>query len=261
MGKRKLAVLLVFLLVFSLAASQVYAVENETEEVEEDESINFIITPDSPFYYLKLFLEDVNLLLTFDPEKKAAYLAELVEERDKELAALYAQYENEDLTEEQLEILEKALDNLISYVERLIESLAALDDPDEGEDMDEGIEEEHEKVDKDAYADKYLWRIAHLEAIAEQAPEAAQMGLARAMANAERQRARAIEQGKIVEDEDEDEDDITVDIGPEDDDEEDVAGGLTELQDKEKGKGNGNGPPSSVPGKGKGLQKVKGLQE
>ena len=83
MFRRTLAVLLAFLLIFSLSVSLVFAVELDGEGTDtgEEESVEFIITPDSPFYYLKRFMEDAKLLLTFDEEENAAYLAELVEEK------------------------------------------------------------------------------------------------------------------------------------------------------------------------------------
>lgn len=253
--KKTMVVLLAFLLVFSLAIPQALSVVEEEEEIiqgdgEEGGDFEWVITPDSPFYYVKKFLESVKLLLTFDPEQKVALLEELAEERAKELEALNEKYADGELTEVELEFLTKALDDLIEYVEKFMNGLAELNETDEEINEDEEGEEDE---GKDAYADKYLWRIAHLQSIAERAPEAAQKGLAVAIANAERQRARAIAQGKIVEEEEDPE--ITLDIASDEEDEDDGKGKSEKGFGPDKSKE--NGPPSFVPGKGKGLQKPK----
>jgi hypothetical protein len=164
------------------------------EEEEEGGELEIILTPESPFYFLKRFIESVRLLLTFDQEKKLSLLEELAEERAKELEMLESLYAEGELSEAQLSTLEKALDDLILYTERLIGELIkleGLEEPDFEEELDEeGLTEEQKP-------DKYQWRIEHLQTIADRAPAAAQNGLARAMANAERQRERAIAKGKI----------------------------------------------------------------
>ncbi|MCR3922358.1 MAG: DUF5667 domain-containing protein [Firmicutes bacterium] len=169
----------------------------ETLEVEEE-----VLTPDSPFYFLKRFMEQIRVLLTFDQETKVTLLDELAAERAKELDALEYMYEEGELNEEEVAMLEKALDDLILYTERLVGQLAELDgESDEGvpEDHQElEFEEEVEGIEEEPELDKYQLRIAHLQAIADRAPEAAQNGLARAMANAERERAMA--KGKMSDD-------------------------------------------------------------
>ena len=201
---------LISMLFISPAAAIEFGEEGETEdngvtieisEEEEEEEEDSVLTPDSPFYFIKRFIEEIRLLLTFDQEKKAALLDELAEERAKELEALEKMYAEGELSEEQLAMLEKALDDLLLYTERLVEKLAQLQNP-EGEPGEEGndevieaLEEEGNEEEKDL--DKYQWRIAHLQSIADRAPEAAQKGLSRAISNAERQRERAIAKGKI----------------------------------------------------------------
>ncbi|MCW3489738.1 DUF5667 domain-containing protein [Dethiobacter alkaliphilus] len=214
-----------------VAAGTAEAVEDEggiiaveTLEAQED-----VLTPDSPFYFFKRFIEEVRLILTFDQETKIALLDELAEERAKELAALESMYEDGELSDKQLATLENALDDLIIYTERLVDELVVLDvddgkteEKDEGEETPDsnGTQDDGDTEDPDApkegdakdidgdegesaedelepELDKYQWRIAHLQSIADRAPEAAQNGLARAMLNAERQRERAIEKGKI----------------------------------------------------------------
>ena len=64
-------------------AGTVTAAIYETEEPEAD-----ILTPDSPFYFLKLLLERIELLLTFSSDAKAEKLAEFAERRLAELNAL-----------------------------------------------------------------------------------------------------------------------------------------------------------------------------
>ena len=216
--KKSLVVLLVFLLIFSLGLSQAFAVEpdevtgSEVEELTEDN----VLTPDSPFYFFKRFVESVRLWLTFDQEKRVELLEELAEERLKELEALHARYGEGELTEQELDVLEQALDDLIVHVEILVVSLDEPVEPDEEE--PNGDDELYVEGDgeEEEFGDKYLWRIAHLEAIKERAPAAAHFGLERAIANAWRQREKAIEKGRIPPDEEEAENDeepeLTIEI-------------------------------------------------
>lgn len=209
------------------------------DEVDQDEEdTEPVLTPDSPFYFLKRFVESVQLFLTVDEEKKVQLLGELAEERARELESLQQKYADGELTEKQFRILEKALEDLITYTDRFIDALIsgaddtnpptdtdedeADDKADEAKDEkdDQDVEEpkedeefededaqedetdvEEDEIDQEGYADKYLARVAHLQSIADRAPEAAQKGLARAMANALRQRERAIAKGKIAPDE------------------------------------------------------------
>ena len=194
-------------LVLMLSLSPVAAFETE-ESGEEVENIGVTIeitqpedttlTPESPFYFIKRFIEDVRMLLMFDQEKKVALLDELAEERANELEILEAMYAEGELSEEQLITLEKALDDLLLYTENLVNELVKLEEPDGEQDEDGEDELIEEGTENEQELDKYQWRIAHLESIAERAPEAAQNGLARAIANAERQRERAIAKGKIL---------------------------------------------------------------
>jgi hypothetical protein len=201
-------------LIFSLFLGTVSANEYEegglvieiTETMEEEDNQESVMTPESPFYALKRLFESFRLMLTFDQEKKVAYLEDLLEERQKELDALERLYNAGEISDEQLTILEKALDDLISFAERLMEEVAKLDENGSEEDLPEGQEGEEVDGDEEHYSeemqmDKYQWRVAHLQAIADQAPESAQKGLARAMDNAWRQRERAIAKGKLLGDE------------------------------------------------------------
>jgi hypothetical protein len=275
-------------LVFSLLISSVWAVEvnqdvdmiqiTQEEKVEESEEES-VMTPESPFYFLKRFMENVRLVLTFDQEKRVTFLDALVEERARELDALENMYETEEMSEAELKTLENALDELVLFAERLMSEVSKLEEGDgEPETTEEGVEPEDElgeiedgELDGETLEqDKYEWRIAHLQAIAEKAPAPAQNGLARAIANAERQRERAIAKGKLpgdeelVEDEDEDELEsvITEELIDEqaeieEVDSKDVKVKLEkdEKQKKEKKQAPGGNRPQSVPGNGYGLQK------
>jgi hypothetical protein len=205
-------ILLVLGLVFSLLAGSAWANEPEddgiqieiTEVPEEEEQVAdpeevTVVTPESPFYFLKRFMEAVRLVLTFDQEKRVAYLEELVEERQKELDALERLYNDGELSEDRRAMLENALDEVLLFAERLVEAVNRLEgsEPEEPEVVEEDGETGEEEPAQPE-TDKYLWRIAHLQSIAERAPEGAQKGLARAIANAERQRERAIAKGKLA---------------------------------------------------------------
>ncbi len=253
---RKLpALLFAIVLVFSLVSSPVAAVEpddagtgtgiifseeaeggsekeralQEPEEGEEDvteepgdvtpEEQGSVLTPDSPFYFLKRFIENIRLLLTFSQEKKVALLTELAEERARELEALTSKYVEGELTGAQLAVLEKALNNLILFTEKLIIEIEKLEgnqqgpggpeepggepggeEPEEEEPMKEPGEKvtgEPEVEDQVRQPDKYQWRIFHLKSVAARAPEAAQKGMATAIDNAVRQRERAVKKGKL----------------------------------------------------------------
>lgn len=286
---------------------------NPEEETGAAKAPGKILTPESPFYFLKRFVESIRLFLTLDGEKKAQLLSDLAEERAKELEALQEKFADGQLTEKQFKLLEKALEDLILFTEKLADALADEDsapsDQEQGEeaqdpaagDQDEASTEEDEAVtdpeenpnddhedeesdldpdketdaDKDGKCpDKYLKRVAHLQAIAERAPEAAQKGLARAIANALRQRERAIAKGKIpcpsLEDDAEDEETYSErdkDFSCKD---EDRASKTWNKAEKEKQKLNQKDKPQRTvdkdrrwpakfsPGKGKGKFKGKG---
>lgn len=275
--RRILAALVAALLIFALAAPTAVAAtadetdvvvtitdpveknqsetEAETEDPEQaepnDAKPEKILTPESPFYFLKRFVESVKLFLTFDGEKKAQLLSELAEERARELEALQEKFADGQLSEKQFKLLEKALEDLILFTEKLANTLAENEedpapsdqeqgdtapeeaqepdaedeeadteedeeatDPEENEDVepqeeveDEEVKENDKTDNEKVYPDKYLKRVAHLQAIAKKAPESAQKGLARAIANALRQRERAIAKGKIPCDQDDEAED------------------------------------------------------
>jgi len=293
--------------------------EDEEAGAEESEDPDKLLTPDSPFYFLKRFVESVKLFLTFDQEKKVNLLAELAEERAKELEALQQKFADGELTEAQFKLLEKALEDLVLSTERLVDALVPeeaadedetesnnddvedeetdeADDTDEPEEtdeadesnpndedaqdedeLDETDEEDDDEKDTDTCGDKYLRRIAHLQSIADKAPQAAQKGLARAIDNAWRQRERAIAKGKIVvtpeTDPDEESEVAEENLAPstqevkttkdctslekkDKDDKPKFTEKEKEKQNKAKGN-NGRGPIKTSPGKGKGKNKGK----
>lgn len=181
----------------------------EGEEEFTEEELEGVLTPDSPWYFIKSFVESIRLTFTFSAEKKTELLGELAEERAKELQALELKYADGEITEKQLATLEKALDALMDLTERYIQRLEDETPEEGGEDQspqegDEPAEEDEEpetedeaEEDDEKYGDKYLRRIAHLKRVAKKAPRGARKGLERAIANAYRQRARMIARGKL----------------------------------------------------------------
>src|SRR5690554_5425251 len=162
-----------------------------------EEELDKVLTQDSPWYFFKRIFEKVSLILTFRQDSKTELLADLAGERAKEYAALEKKYDGEDIDEDQLKLLDKSLREMLEFTEKYMEHI--LDDEEEDEDnvLPEG--DEGEGVE----GDKYQQRIAHLKRVAERAPESAQSGLSRAIANAHRQRARMIAKGKLYDPDDE----------------------------------------------------------
>lgn len=192
---------------------------NEAETTDETEVLESILTPDSPFYFIKRFIENIRLILTFDQEKKVSLLEELTAERTKELEALQQQYTEGEISEAQLATLEQALDDLVAYTERLVDELAKVDD--EAGQSEDDADEETEELGQQL--DKYERRIIHLQSIANRTPESAQKGLARAIENAERQRERAVAKGRIPE----------IETVKEENDEADAEGTLESIEEEE----------------------------
>lgn len=192
--KRLAVIFLTGALILSLGMPQALATQDEvteagTEIISSDfpeEELDKVLTQDSPWYFLKRFFERVRIIFTFRQDAKAKVWADLAEERAREYAALEKKYAGEDIDEEQLKLLDKALQEVLKFTEEYMEHI--LED-EEGEEVPEEGEGEA--------GDKYLRRIAHLQRIAERAPESAQRGLSRAIANARRQRARMIAKGKL----------------------------------------------------------------
>jgi hypothetical protein len=295
--KKYIAALISLLLIISLLSAPVRAetpdevnppegqeevIDDEQEEFTEEELAG-VLTPDSPWYFIKSFIEFIRMTLTFDAEKKTELIGELAAERAKELQALELKLADGEITEEQLALLEKTLDALIDLTEKYVQRLGEEvpdegdgteppqedesdfgedqgtehpegdetdsdedqgaeppegdetdpdedqgaeppegdetdpdedqgneppeddeadsgedqgDEPPQADDEDAGEDEEAEEDDS-KYPDKYLKRIAHLKEVAKKAPKCAHKGLARAIANAHRQRARMIATGKL----------------------------------------------------------------
>jgi hypothetical protein len=165
MLKKVLCILFVFVLVFSVSgpAFAEDGIPDESTEIGESD----MLTPDSPFYFLKRAVESLQLLLTFKAEVKQELMQRLVEERAKELEVLMNRFGDGDLSKRQERQVEKAIERLIKQSERTIP----------GEEIRESA-----KTLKDA-EDKTAALIAHLELIREKAPEGAGNGLTRAIGN------------------------------------------------------------------------------
>lgn len=191
----------------------------DPEGTETPEATDPGLLPDSPFYFLKRFAENVKIWLTFNEESKTELLADLIDLRARELEALEEKYAEEELTEKQLAILEKATLDLQETAEGLFQRLIG-----DGEDLEDlelsdeqisrlelalinladaldrvaDVEVEEEKTEKQL---KFEQRITHLERVMEINPATAEKGLSRAIENARRQQARW-EQKKGIEDTD-----------------------------------------------------------
>jgi hypothetical protein len=81
---------------------------------------------------LKRFVENVKVWFTFNEERKTDLLADLVVLRAQELEALEQKYMDEELTEKQLTLLQKAALELESSAENLYDRLVG-----EEEDLEE----------------------------------------------------------------------------------------------------------------------------
>ena len=109
----------------------------ETEEIEAASDLG--ILPDSPFYFLKRFLESLQLALTFNSETKAEKLMELAELRLSELAALPDEKQAEFVS-----TLTEAFEEAMEEAEELLE-----------EELEEEPEKElEEDVQVNDYQDK-----------------------------------------------------------------------------------------------------------
>lgn len=90
------------------------------------------LLPDSPFYFLKRFVENIRVWFTFNSERKTALLSQLVETRALELKALEEKYAEREMTEEQQKILQKAAEDLEAAAEGFFEFFLG-----DGEDLEE----------------------------------------------------------------------------------------------------------------------------
>jgi len=89
------------------------------------------LLPDSPFYFLKRFVENIRVWFTFNSERKTALLSQLVETRALELKALEEKFAEKEITESQQKILQKAAEDLEAAAEGLFEFLLG-----DGEDLE-----------------------------------------------------------------------------------------------------------------------------
>ncbi|MTI94781.1 MAG: hypothetical protein FH749_04720 [Firmicutes bacterium] len=218
------------------------------------------LLPDSPFYFLKRFVENVRIFFTFNEENKDELRADLAEERARELAALEQKYIDEELTEKEIEMFTKLAEELKEYSEGFLDRFADLDE-EELESL-ELTEEEVAKVEKamdnlgealdwlgdgkddddeedEGNYDKYLRRIEHLKQVQERSNG---LGLERAIQNAYRQRERWLARNGMLDDEEEPEEEQEEGTEAPDEDEElteadettETAEGNEELNDKDK---------------------------
>ena len=251
----------------ALAVTETEPMVGDDQEVIE-EVIDDVLTPDSPFYFLKRFRESIQILLTFRTESKLALRERLAQERVKEYLALQARFAQGEISEKEYALLERALDDIVIYYQRLIDLLEVQNDPgdepvydqDDDDQVDADNEEGEESDDEDGEnadhdqegevpGDKYDARIAHLQQIMTRVPESAHKGLNRAMENARRQQARKAERAKDLSEDHEvdaapgaddagDEDAVAVEDGAAKDDQdlEEQRGGNNNVKDKRNNK-------------------------
>jgi len=248
--------------------------EDTEEEKEADDTADPGLLPDSPFYFLKRFVENIKTWFTFDEERKTDLLAELVERREAELLALEEKYADKELNPRQERILQEAAQELeqaaTGLLDRLIgegEDLEDLELSEEalakleaalvnlGQAIERVADAENEDCDGEKLAkrEKYQQRIQHLEQIRDKNPEAAAKGLNRAIENAQRQQARWEERkgapgtepdGEEAADPDADEEveaDVDEDIDAHQPGDEDDAGATKANSGKANGKDNNKG--------------------
>ena len=131
------------------------------------------ILPDSPFYFLKSWSEEIGTLLTFGEEKKAERFLNLSEKRLSEARAL-AEKGRGEMSEKAMERYENQLNSAMERAERAKER---------GIDMDELLERISERTLKhqEVLADVY-----------ERVPEEAREGIERAMENSMRGHEEAL---------------------------------------------------------------------
>ncbi|MBS4022246.1 MAG: hypothetical protein KGZ79_07460 [Dethiobacter sp.] len=110
--------------------------EDDEEENEEEASATGL-TPDSPFYFIKLFFEKIQVMFTFTSEGKAEKLLQQAETRLAELAALPE--------EKQALYAEKLAKAFLKAMEKVDKLLAESEEPDQ----EEGDEEEDSNIEED----------------------------------------------------------------------------------------------------------------
>ena len=132
--KRLAVIFLTGALILSLGMPQALATQDEvteagTEIISSDfpeEELDKVLTQDSPWYFLKRFFERVRIIFTFRQESKAEVWADLAEERAKEYATLERKYAGEDIDEEQLKLLDKALQEVLKFTEEYMEHIRRM---------------------------------------------------------------------------------------------------------------------------------------
>lgn len=144
---------------------EVNTVEEVPQETEgtTEETVDPGILPDSPFYFLKRFIEEIKLAFTFSPDSKAAMLMELAEVRIAELEALPE--------EKQAEFAE-------SLTEAFVEAMEEVEELLKEEELEEDV------VDEAVYEEVYKSNGKSLEVLQrvyEQVPDQAKKGIQRAI--------------------------------------------------------------------------------
>ena len=132
-------------------ATEEEATEEEAteEEATEDDDVKVIfddevdyekqagITPDSPFYSISRLIEKIRLALTFDEEKKAEFLFEIMKTRLAEAKVM--------TDRENLELAQKAIAEYIAILEQLQEKVSEIIlDMDKDEELKEKLEQKLE---------------------------------------------------------------------------------------------------------------------
>ncbi len=159
--KKIISMLIVALLILS-AAAPATATEEETEPG---------LTPDSPFYFLKTWVEKIRLFFAFSPKGKVTLLTKFAETRLAEAQAMVKRGKPE--------IAEKCVDRYEKCLERAEEEIKKKD-----------------KVDKDVYetvAEATSKHTAVLQGLLEKVPEQAKDAIEHAIEVSQRGHDRALE--------------------------------------------------------------------
>lgn len=199
MFRKSLSLLFTLLLITALLPFAALAEDggteaNGTEGAEfqfDKEQLAEILAPDSPCYIVKRQVEQIRNAFTFRGSSRDKLLDELAMERAMEMEALLCKIADGQWSEPDMELLDKAMDDLADYIEALIDHRMST----------YGITEEGSGQNEPGNSgeDKYEARIQHLREKMERLPQSAQKGLERAIANAERQRERQREQKQAME--------------------------------------------------------------
>ena len=134
----KILPIVIFLLSMMFLPTFTFAQEDEALEEEVTDEVDGI-SPDSPFYFLTEFSEDIQLLLTFDEEKKVQKALEFAQKKLNGIENLNGEEDSKIM-----EKLEKRFEKLVENAERYSQGEDAMQE--ESLEKIEQIRERHLNV-------------------------------------------------------------------------------------------------------------------